>query len=97
MPLKNGFFKMKGKMWTVSPERFNQMQSRSVQPWYLRKIELIGYCVDLNGVYWLISETKDGYVKVQFAKNRYWFDAFTSEIEFLFIRDLPQIYVVGLA
>ena len=95
MPITPGLFKQKGKVWSITPERFGQLPSKLFQPWAIRRIEIIGYSVTQDGMHWLIAEFDNGYVKIPFAKNRLWFDAFSSEVEFAFIRDLTQIYVIG--
>lgn len=89
-----GIIKLKGDCLTLHPNRFAQMKARYYQPWKIAKTPLIGYA-NLDGFYWLIAREGEDFIRVPFAKNQAWFEALTSDADWLFIRKLPQIYITG--
>jgi len=90
-----GIIKIKGDCFTLHPTRFNQMKAQYYQPWKTVRIPLIGYA-NVNGIYWLIAREGESFIRILFAKNEPWFDALTSDPDWYFIRQLPQIYITGV-
>ena len=90
-----GILKVKGDCLTLHPIRFNQMKAKFYQPWKIAKTPLIGYA-NINGFYWLVAKEGQEFIRVPFAKNEQWFDALTSDMDWVFIRRLPQIYITGV-
>jgi len=93
-----GFIKRKGTILALSPEKFLQMEARYISLYLLIKKNIFGYCATSTGQYWVLCKEKDGkYFRVPFAKNHLWFKALTAEFEYRFIKELPQIYIIGLS
>jgi hypothetical protein len=92
-----GLIKMKGELPTIHPTKFSQMKVKCIIPYELLKKEMICWVV-VDGIYWVICRENAGeYCKVPFAKNELWFREIVSEVEFMSIAKLPQVYVTGLA
>lgn len=88
-----GLAKYKGEALTMTRVRFEQIQIRNLQPYVLLKTNMISYAI--FGIFWvLFKDDKGGFFRVPFAKNKLWFDAMASEIEFSSIAELPQVYIV---
>ena len=77
----------------VSEQRFNQIQNKWTMICDLLSKKLIGYVVYRN-LYWIVFWEDERYWKTPFARNREWFNALTSNVEFHCIRNLPQIYII---
>lgn len=82
----------KGNCLAISPDAFRQLEIKRHFPYEVLSKKILGY-ISL-GVIWLIYEERDKLIKVPFARNRKWFDAIVSDVEFAVIGRLPQIYVV---
>ena len=95
MTIDDGFLKQKGSAMTLNPARFNQMPSQLMQPWAYNNTEILGFAV-VEGLFWLIGKVDEKYIRIPFAKNNEWFQALTSETHTAYIRQLPQIYIIGL-
>jgi hypothetical protein len=89
-----GIIKKLGQTSTIPRVRFDQFMIMVIQPHELLKQKMIGY-VDA-GTFWIVCHGEKGemFMRVPFARNRLWFDALTSEDEFLCIRGLPQMYLI---
>ena len=90
-----GIIKTKGECLTLHPNRFAQMKTKYYQPWKIAQTPLVGYA-NINGFYWLIAKEDEDFIRVPFAKNEAWFDALTSDMDWIFIKRLPQIYITGI-
>lgn len=92
-----GLVKRKGDAYCLAPERFIAMQVKRLLAHELVKTEMLGYC-NVKGVYWIVCRESAGkYFRAPFARNKMWFDALTSEPEFCGIKNLPQIFITGVA
>ena len=91
-----GLIKKKGESYTLSPERFCQMEIRQLMIQDLITKRMIGYSV-YNGVYWIVCKQMDTFFRVPFASNTKWFEALTSMVELSNIAKLDQIYITGLS
>lgn len=93
-----GMIKLKGgDTPCLAPERFLPMEVKRLMPFEIIKKDILGWA-NWNGIYWLIIREGDGkYIRVPFAKNKKWFDAMLSEIEFAPISELCQIFITGTA
>lgn len=91
-----GLIKKKGDSYTLSPERFCQMEIRQMILSDLITKRMIGYCV-FNNMYWIICKQMDAFFRVPFASNIQWFKALTSMVELSNITKLDQIYITGLS
>lgn len=89
-----GIIKKLGQTTTIPRGRFDQFAIMIVPPHEFLKQKMIGYVDD--GTFWLIchDEKAEMFIRIPFARNRVWFDALTSEVEFFCIRALPQIYLI---
>jgi hypothetical protein len=81
-----------GEDKVLAVRRYHQIVTRTLLPYHLLKKDLIGY-VNI-GAYWIIYREGEELYKSFFAKNNLWFKTLTSELEFLVIRELPQIYLI---
>lgn len=88
-----GVIKKLGSSTTIPAGRFEQFMIMVLPPQDLLKRKVIGY-VDYD-IFWVICEESRGeFLRIPFARNRAWFDALTSEPEFVFISALPQMYII---
>lgn len=87
-----GIMKYLGGSLTITAGRFNQLEIKRVTPHTLLKMKMAGYVY--SNIVWVICKSGENtFVRVPFAKNKLWFDAFTSEVEFASIKELPQIFI----
>lgn len=105
-----GLIKLKGDSFCLAPERIYPMRVKYVLISQMITLNLLGWAVDSEGVYWVIATKAKGilefktenvllhdYFRVPLAHNKEWFDAVTSLMPFRSIRELPQIYISGIA
>ena len=78
--------------YVLQRNRYNQIELIVMQTHELIKKNMVGYIRD--GYFYVLCWENDNYYKVPFARNKLWFDALTSDPEYIAIRELPQIYVI---